>query len=177
MLQSLSFAVILDMTVVFNVWHVRNVLVIFWTGMALYSAIAISTASLGYYILRLNHPRRKKPPIMQFSSAAYNFLKKAAQIYIPALGTLYFALAQIWHLPAPEEVVGSVMAVDTFLGVVLQISSTSYNNDPSRLAGTLKLEEDEDGATTMRLIGVDPQKLLTHPEVTFKMVGSTPPTS
>lgn len=108
---------------------------------------------------------------MQFSGKAYDFLKKVAQLYLPALGTLYFALAQIWHLPSPEEVVGSVMAVDAFLGAVLHISTQSYQNDPNRTAGTLELIPSEDG-TQMKLTSVDPQKLLTQPEVTFKMVGT-----
>lgn len=108
---------------------------------------------------------------MQFSSKAYDVLKKVALIYLPALGALYFGLAQIWHLPSPEEVVGSVTVVDTFLGVVLRLSTSSYQNDPNRLAGTLTLEPGEDG-TNLRISSLDAQKLLTQPEVTFKMAGT-----
>lgn len=57
----------------------------------------------------------------------YKILKQVAQIYLPALGTLYFALAGIWNLPYAEQVVGTITAVDTFLGVILGISSASYN--------------------------------------------------
>lgn len=57
----------------------------------------------------------------------YKILKQVAQIYLPALGTLYFALAGIWNLPYAEQVVGTITAVDTFLGVILGISSSSYN--------------------------------------------------
>lgn len=69
----------------------------------------------------------------------YNVLKFCALVVFPALGTLYFALAGIWGLPAAEQVVGTIVAVDTFLGVVLQISSTSYNS--STALGTLNIIE------------------------------------
>lgn len=57
----------------------------------------------------------------------YDILKWIAQILIPAIGTLYFSLAGIWNFPYPEEVVGTLTAIDTFLGVLLGISSYNYN--------------------------------------------------
>lgn len=57
----------------------------------------------------------------------YNTLKWIAMILLPAAGTLYFALAGIWGFPFPEEVVGTITAVDTFLGVLLGISTANYN--------------------------------------------------
>lgn len=56
----------------------------------------------------------------------YDVLKWVAQILLPALGTLYFALAQIWGLPYGEEVVGTITAIDAFLGAILGISSAAY---------------------------------------------------
>ena len=63
------------------------------------------------------------------SNKTYDTLKYIAQIVLPALGTLYFALASIWHLPYGEEVVGTITAVDTFLGAVLMISSSNYKKE------------------------------------------------
>ena len=60
------------------------------------------------------------------SNKTYDVLKYIAQIVLPALGTLYFALATIWGLPYAEQVVGTITAVDTFLGVILKVSSDSY---------------------------------------------------
>lgn len=57
----------------------------------------------------------------------YDVLKYLAQIVLPALGTLYFTLAGIWGLGGGEEVVGTIMAVDLFLGVILGISQVNYN--------------------------------------------------
>ena len=57
----------------------------------------------------------------------YDFLKKIAQVWLPALGTLYFSLAQIWNLPYAEQIVGSITALDAFLGIVLGVSTYVYN--------------------------------------------------
>lgn len=56
----------------------------------------------------------------------YDALKWIAQIALPALGTLYFALAATWGLPYGEQVVGTITAIDTFLGALLGISSVNY---------------------------------------------------
>lgn len=61
------------------------------------------------------------------SNKVYDTLKWIAQILLPALGTLYFALAGIWNFPYAEAVVGTITAVDTFLGVILGISTVNYN--------------------------------------------------
>ena len=61
------------------------------------------------------------------SNNLYDKLKWIAQILLPALGTLYFALAGIWNFPYGEQIVGTITAVDTFLGVILGISTLDYN--------------------------------------------------
>ena len=61
------------------------------------------------------------------NNKVYDTLKWVAQILLPALGTLYFALAGIWNFPYAEAVVGTITAVDTFLGVLLGISTVNYN--------------------------------------------------
>lgn len=61
------------------------------------------------------------------SNKMYDILKYIAQIVLPAIGTLYFALASIWGFPYAEQIVGTITAVDTFLGVLLKISTDNYN--------------------------------------------------
>ena len=56
----------------------------------------------------------------------YDILKAIAMIILPALGTLYFALAGIWGWPYAEQIVGTITAIDTFLGVILGISTAQY---------------------------------------------------
>jgi hypothetical protein len=61
------------------------------------------------------------------SNKVYDILKWVAQILLPAIGTLYFALAQIWGFPYAEQIVGTITAVDCFLGAILGISTVVYN--------------------------------------------------
>lgn len=64
---------------------------------------------------------------MSMSNKTYDILKWITMYLLPAAGTLYFALAGIWGLPYGEQVVGTITAIDTFLGVILGISTSQYN--------------------------------------------------
>jgi len=61
------------------------------------------------------------------SNKAYDIIKWIVVIVLPSIGTLYFALAGIWGLPYGEEIVGTITAIDTFLGAVMMISNAQYN--------------------------------------------------
>lgn len=63
---------------------------------------------------------------MIMNDKVYDILKWIAQIALPTLGTLYFALAATWGLPYGEQVVGTITAIDTFLGALLGISAANY---------------------------------------------------
>lgn len=63
------------------------------------------------------------------SNKVYDVLKWIAQILLPAIGTLYFALAQIWGFPYAEQIVGTITAIDCFLGALLGISSMQYKKE------------------------------------------------
>ena len=65
--------------------------------------------------------------MFKMKDKTYDILKYVAQYVLPACGTLYFALAGIWNLPYGEQIVGTITAVDTFLGVLLGISTNTYN--------------------------------------------------
>lgn len=69
---------------------------------------------------------------MKLSNKLYDAMKWIALIALPAAGTLYFALAGIWNWPFADQVVGTITAVDTFLGAACGIASASYN----KAAGT-----------------------------------------
>jgi hypothetical protein len=66
---------------------------------------------------------------MRMSNKVYDVLKWIAIIFLPAVGTLYFALAGTWGLPYGEQIVGTITAIDTFLGVILGISSAQYKKN------------------------------------------------
>lgn len=61
------------------------------------------------------------------SNKMYNILKWITMVFLPALGALYFGLAGIWGFPYGEAVVGTISVVETFLGVLLGISTAQYN--------------------------------------------------
>ena len=63
---------------------------------------------------------------MVMNNKLYDILKWIAMVVIPAVGTLYFALAGIWGWPYGEQIVGTLTAIDTFMGIVLGISSAQY---------------------------------------------------
>lgn len=124
-----------------------------------------------------------KDPLLQ--GRLYDNLKQLAQIWLPALGTLYFALSGIWGtavFPAPDKVSGTILAVDTFLGVVLKISSTQYASQQAvqaeqKVAGFLTPTggvNELSGNPDMQLTFTkDPAELVKHDEVTLK-IGSPP---
>ena len=64
---------------------------------------------------------------MLISNKTYDVLKWIAQILLPALGAFYAGLAPLWGLPYSDQIVGTVLVVDTFLGALLGISSKKYN--------------------------------------------------
>lgn len=63
------------------------------------------------------------------SNKVYDVLKWIATYLLPAMGTLYFALARIWNLPYGEEIVGTIVAVDAFIGALIGISTIQYNKN------------------------------------------------
>ena len=66
---------------------------------------------------------------MIMNDKTYDVLKWIAMIVLPAVATLYFTLASIWGLPYGEQIVGTITAVDTFLGALLGISSAKYKKN------------------------------------------------
>ena len=61
------------------------------------------------------------------NNKTYDVLKEIALTVLPALSVLYLALAGLWGLPYPQQVSGTIMAVDTFLGALLHVSTKQYN--------------------------------------------------
>lgn len=65
---------------------------------------------------------------MMLPDRIYDILKWVVVIVLPAIGTLYAALGEIWHLPYVAEIPATILAIDTFLGAVLCISTAEYRN-------------------------------------------------
>lgn len=108
------------------------------------------------------------------SNAWYDRLKFLALVVLPALGSLYFGLAQIWNLPKAEEVVGTVTVLDTFLGILLQIGTNKYNNSEAKYSGTLNVYDTEVKKVFTLELNVQPEDLEGEKEVLFKVNNPAP---
>lgn len=113
-----------------------------------------------------------------FSPRTYDILKQFAQLVLPALGAFYFALAEIWGLPRANEVVGTIAAVNTLLGVMVVFSSKLYEASGEKYEGVVLVQENpETGAPVVNLeLKSSPEEFLDHIQqdsvksVTFKSV-------
>lgn len=104
----------------------------------------------------------------------YDRLKYLAQIVLPALATLYFTLAGLWGLPSAEAVVGTIVALDTFLGVVLQLSSMAYAKSDARFDGAINVEEHDTKQVFSLELNGDPEKIVNKDQLVFKVNQDTP---
>lgn len=66
---------------------------------------------------------------MKLSNKTYDFWKRVAQYYLPAIATCIATIFKIWNLPYGVEISATIMAIDTMLGVFLGISSYNYNKE------------------------------------------------
>ena len=85
------------------------------------------------------------------NNKTYDILKWIAQYLLPAAGTLYFALSSIWGLPYGEEVVGTITAVDAFLGMLLGISTVQYNKT-GVVDGVLEIDTNDPNTDKYNLV-------------------------
>jgi len=107
----------------------------------------------------------------------YNVLKHVAAIGLPAAAALYYALAQIWHFSHPGQIMATISAVNTFIGIVVGVSNIQYNNSDSKYDGDLQVVDSSDKKKTFALaFNEDPQNLDQLDEVRLK-VKPAPPTS
>ena len=100
-----------------------------------------------------------------FDNKTYDILKYIAQLVLPGLGTLYFTLSSIWGLPYGEQVVGTITAIDTFLGLLLGFSSSRYNGDGTMIVDT----SDEDVDVYRMELNSPVETLGEKDQVTFKV--------
>lgn len=68
---------------------------------------------------------------MKLPDKLYDVLKWICLVCLPAISACYFALANIWNLPYAEQIVGTIAAITTLIGVLLGISTAQYNKDSS----------------------------------------------
>ena len=104
---------------------------------------------------------------MKITNKAYDTIKWIVVIVIPAVITLYSTLGGIWDFPYVQEITGTLAAIDVFLGVIMKISSVSYNKEYD---GVLHVDTVNDEATDKYLFEVDDlDQLANKDKITLKI--------
>lgn len=104
---------------------------------------------------------------VSLTNKAYDVLKGIALVWLPAAGTLYFALSGIWGLPHAEQIVGTITAVDTFLGVGLRLSSGSYK---PAIDGHLVVDDSAEKTTFQLNVHTPPEQMAKQDSIRLKVV-------
>lgn len=60
------------------------------------------------------------------SNKVYDILKWCITVVLPAIGTFYATLGDIWGLPYVEQVPATILAVVTLGSAILGVSSIQY---------------------------------------------------
>jgi len=64
---------------------------------------------------------------MKMSNKTYDALKWIAMVFLPALTTFVGVILNSFNVPGTETILTIMIALDTFLGSLLGISSINYN--------------------------------------------------
>lgn len=103
------------------------------------------------------------------NSKQYDIIKWLTVTLLPAVGTLYFALATIWNFPAGQQVLGTLLAVQAFIGVVMGVSTKQYEESGEKYSGEIKVNETPEKLGYSLELKDDPEALKEKDEVTFKV--------
>lgn len=109
----------------------------------------------------------------QLSGRVYDILKFLVQIVLPAIATCYFGLANIWNLPASEKVIGTISVVTVFIGALIRLSTSSYNNSDARYDGEMKVAETDDQITYNLVMNRPLEDLQNLKSISFKVVNNS----
>ena len=108
-----------------------------------------------------------KPPIM--NNTVYDVIKWSVSIVLPAIGTLYYSISEIWGIPGGENVVSTITAICLFLGTCMGISNYAYANSDDRYDGTLNVRPNEGKDTYSLELVKTPEELRASREISFKV--------
>lgn len=103
------------------------------------------------------------------SGKVYDTLKWIALVALPAIGTAYYAVSQVWGLPDAEKVVGTIVIIDTLLGALLHISTETYHKNDNNFDGVAQVIQNEDKKTYHLALNDDPHDLDQKKSITFRV--------
>ena len=187
MAQAIAFSVAIDLTLLFKFWLPKDLDSKLMITIAAFMLVGIASLGLTAMMYRMNYVRFRatKENAMSFAEPAmseespvtpilsnkrYDQLKYITTIALPAIATLYFTVSQIWNLPRGTEVVGTITALVTFMGLLLRLSSKTYNSSEAKYDGAVNVSK-TDGVTTFELdVFSDLDKLDQKSEIVMKVV-------
>ena len=103
---------------------------------------------------------------MKLSNSAYDKLKWVALVALPALAVLYLALSGLWDLPKAQEVSGTIMAIDAFLGALLGLAAKNYTPSTD---GALEVAEDDSRFIGRLDLQVHPEELAKKDQIVLEV--------
>lgn len=103
------------------------------------------------------------------SDNLYKTIKWAVGIVLPAAATLILALGEIWDWPNMSQIVGTVTALTTFLGVVAGVSTFQYNESDAAFDGTMRVNRQGEGQLFDLILDEDPLNIAAQKEIRFKV--------
>lgn len=121
-------------------------------------------------------PEQTEAPRQILNNTMYDLLKKFITMVLPAFGTFYVTMAQLWSLPNAEGVAATCLAVGTFLGVLLNLSGHRYETSGAKYDGVINVVEDEDGVLQAGIDlknYVDPAAIVQQDTAVFKIKNHT----
>lgn len=116
----------------------------------------------------LSDQTEETPPFV-LTDKQYDILKWFVGIVLPAIGALYFGIAKVWELPGGEQILGTLIVIQAFLGALLGISTKRYNDSDARFDGTLTTTETPSKKIVSVETNLHPDELVKKDEVILKV--------
>lgn len=110
---------------------------------------------------------------LMFSNTLYSILKVLTQVILPAMATLYVALAAIWSFGYVSQVVGTITALVTFLGVSLHLSSANYVASGAAYNGTISIAPNPASTGSTLSMQIDPNDVASRDSIHLQVVRPT----
>ena len=106
---------------------------------------------------------------MKLHDKVYDIMKWVVIIALPAFSTFYAALANIWGFPEADKVVGTITALTLLLGLLLGVSTLSYNKSDAKYDGSLNVEQTEDKLVYTLDVGDALENLASKKSISLKV--------
>lgn len=99
------------------------------------------------------------------SNQTYDLLRRIVTILLPSMTTLYAVSEAVWDPPNPVAVLGTLGALALLGGLLMAISTKSWDNSVGKYDGTLTIvgDDPDTGLPNLRLnVLKDPMKLTNN---------------